>query len=474
MALRTQIPKSLLPVLAEIRRNPPAIPGFTMDRLYYLIYLIVSHRQEPHPGSYSVLKMAYLENIIPKAHLYLKFLRDSGIIEWKNHANYEGMRHSRLYRLKSKYEGETVYRTLSDKKLAHSIELHHEKIKKQNSRAYPQLNKWVYRVRIDETAAHEAVEREYNANLKRNKLNAERVRTFGHDEIDKIVLKQLYIRVNKTNGRYDTNFTRLPGYLVPYLKINNSPLVEIDLSNSQPFFAACLFNPTPEVQAIMRKFSLYQTCRSLCTDKQDIKEYTKLVTTGQFYDFMMHKFDEARITYCDRRDFKEKLFLVFFGRIDTKNKSKAVKLFAQIFPTVAGLFDTVKSEQHNQLAILLQKIESYTMLRRVAPAIKSNFPELPFLTKHDSLLPAHNRTGVILPGSCVDKVKAIIEDEIEHTTGLRPVVRIKGKLEPKPKIIQQSTDSLTQYLSHITLNLYSPPYLYHYIRKAPCNELIYN
>ncbi len=475
MALHTQIPKSLLPVLEEIRRNPPAIPGFTMERLQYLIYLIVSHRQEPHPGSYSVLNMAYLENIIPKAHLYLNFLRDIGIIEWKNHANYEGMRHSRLYRLTTKHEGETVYRTLNDNKLAHLVDLHHKKQKKLNSRAYPQLNKWVYSVRIDETAAHEAVEREYNANLKRNKLNAERVRSFGHIEIDKIVKKQIYIRVNKTNGRYDTNFTRLPGYLVPYLKINNSPLVEIDIANSQPFFAACAFNPAPEIAAIMRKFSLYQKCRSLYTDKQDIKEYTKLVTTGQFYDYMMLKFDNARILYFDRRDFKEKLFLVFFGRVDTKYTSKGVRLFGKLFPTVTEFFNSIKAGQHNQLAILLQKFESYTMLKKVAPAIAVKFPDLPLLTKHDSLLPAPQMTGLILPRDRVEDVKNLIEDEIEKTTGLRPLVRVKGqKIEAQKPQTNISVISLTQYLSQISLNLYTPPYLYHYVRKTPCNELIYS
>lgn len=474
MALKVHIPKLLLPILREIKRNPPAIPGFTMDRLQYLIYLIVSHRQEPHPGSYSVLNMAYLENIVPKAHLYMNYLRDSGIIEWKNHANYEGMRHSRLYRLTPKHEGKTVYRTLKEKKLEHLVDIHNISVKKNNSRAYPQLNRWVYKVRINEAEARAAVEREYIANVQRNKLNADRVKTFGHDEIDKIIRGHIYIRVNKTNGRYDTNYTRLPGYLVPYLTINNSPLVEIDIANSQPFFAACAFNPTNEITAIMRKSSLYQKCSPIDTDTQDIKEYTNLVTTGRFYDFMMGKFDEAKIPYWDRADFKEKLFLVFFGRVDTKYTTRAVRLFSQLFPTVASFFSDVKFNQHNQLAILLQKFESYTMLKKVAPAIAAKFPDLPFITKHDSLLPAHNLTGIILPRSKVEEVKTLIQDEIEKTTGLRPIIRIKGNTDQPNPQINHSSLSLTQYLSLITLNLYSPPYLYHYIRKTPYNELIYN
>lgn len=461
-------------MMEEIRRNPPAIPGFTMDRLLYLIYLIVSHRQEPHPGSYSVLNMAYLETVVPKAHLYLNYLRDSGIIEWKNHANYDSLRHSRLYRLTPKHEGETVYRTLNDAKLSHSVALHNASVKKKNSRAYPQLNKWVYKVRINETEARAAVERQYNQNTGLNKLNAARIRTFGHDEIDKIVRKEIYIRVNKTNGRYDTNFTRLPGYLVPYLTINNSSLVEIDIANSQPFFAACAFNPTSEIAGIIRKSSLYQKYSPIDIDTQDIKEYTKLVTSGRFYDFMMSKFDEARITYYDRADFKEKLFLVYFGRVDTKYITRAVRLFGQLFPTVARFFTEAKTGQHNQLAILLQKFESYTMLKKVAPAIASKYPDLPFITKHDSLLPAEHLNGLLIQENRVEEVKDLIQDVIENTTGLRPIVRIKGQ-QVEPRQPQHNSHySLTQYLNQITLNLYSPPYLYHYVRKTPHNELIYN
>lgn len=460
--------------MEEIRRNPPAIPGFTMDRLQYLIYLIVSHRQEPHPGSYSVLKMLFMEKVVPRAHEYLKFLREQGIIEWINHANYEGLRHSRLYRLTDKHEGETVCRTLKEKKLEHLVDLHYTALRKSNSRAYPELNKWVYKVRINEAEARAAVEREYTANVQRNKQYAYRARSFGHIEIDKIVKKRIYIRVNSTNGRYDTNFTRLPGYLVPYLTINNLPLVEIDIANSQPFFAACSFNPTKEIAGIIRKSSLYQKYSPIDADKQDIKEYTKLVTSGRFYDFMMRKFDEAKIPYYDRADFKEKLFLVYFGRVDTKYTTRAVRLFGQLFPTVASFFTEAKTDQHNQLAILLQKIESYTMLKKVAPAITAKFPELPFITKHDSLLPAHKLTGIIMPGDKVEEVKILIQEIIEKTTGLRPIVRIKGKFDrPKPQR-NHSSLSLTQYLNQISLNLNTSLYLYHYVRISPYNELIYS
>ena len=437
MALKVQIPKTMLPILREIKRNPPSIPGFSMDRLYYLIYLIISHRQETHPGSYSVLKMEFMEAVVTKAHLYLRLLKAEGIIEWKA---YLAGRNSRLYRLTSKYEGTTVYRTLPDKRLAHKVEIQNQKFTKANSRAYPELNKWVYKVRISEAAARDAVEREYLKNLKKGKLNADRIRTFGHDEIDKILRREIYIRVNKTNGRYDTNFTRLPGYLVPYLSIKGQPLIEIDIANSQPFFAACLFNPTPEVQAIINKFSLCQKCSLKHTDKQDIKEYTKLVTSGSFYNYMMQQFDQAGIKYIDRKDFKEKLFLVFFGRVDTRYTSRAVKLFRSLFPTVQSLFDEVKSDQHNTLAILLQTIESNVILRKVAQAIKVKFPELPFITKHDSLLPAPKVTGLIVPGSSVEAVRRLIEDEIENATGLRPFVRIKtSNIEEKKKELKPAT-----------------------------------
>lgn len=409
------------------------IPGFSEWRLYYLVHLIISHKQETHPGSYAPLLMAHMVAIVPNARKYLYYLRDHGVIEWTGH--YAGnldstKKFTRLYRLTKDYEGPTVCRTVTDRKLCYKIEMQYLEIKKANSKKYPDLNKWVYRVHVEEAQARQKIQEVYINNLREGKPNAESIKTFGLNEIDKIARGEIYIRVNKTNGRYDSNFTRLPSYLVPFLRINNLPLIEIDIANSQPFFAGCLFNPAPEIRDIMGK-SLYMYEQSLhLSDKQDVKHFVNLVSSGEFYNYMAEQFNEHGITYADRSDLKEQIFIVFFGRNSARYVSRSVKLFESLFPNVSELFALIKKEEHNRLAILLQRIESNIILKRVAPRITATFPDLPFITKHDSLLPVHRSGGFIVPGHTVEAVKGIIENTIQQTAGLKPLVRVKNGFCP--------------------------------------------
>jgi hypothetical protein len=270
-------------------------------------------------------------------------------------------------------------------------------------------------VRIDEKAAYETIERTYDENP--DKEQAEARRTFSIGEVQKIKEGHIYIKVNSTNHRYDTNFTRLPGELVRHLSINGKPLMELDIRNSQPFFAVCLFDPTPEIQIIMGcSLTLYAKSLHL-TDKIDVKRYIYLVTKGRFYDFMKTEFSRHNISIED--DFKEQCFTVFFGKNNSWHYSKAVRLFGKIFPNVYRLFVMIKKGHHNRLAILLQRIEAYIMLDCVARKINETYPGLEFLTKHDSILPA------MAPDEAVE-IKNLMQDEITTVVGYPPEIRIKG------------------------------------------------
>ena len=292
------LPKSILSWLKEIEKQPPDIIGFSIARLKYLLSTIVTHRQDKHPMAYSLLNMGYLQNIVPRAGEYLVFLKDQEIIEW---VNYSAGRNSRLYRLTKQHEGSIVYRPITDNYLIRRIERCYQQIKLQNSKKYPFLNRFVNMVRIDEEAAYETIERTYSENPDREKAEARR--SFSIGEILKIKAGHIYIKVSSTNHRYDTNYTRLPGELVQHLTINGKPLVELDIRNSQPFFAVSLFNPAPEIQKIIGgSLTMYVRSQRL-SEQHDIILYTSLVTTGKFYDFMMERFTEYGIKYSDRQRF---------------------------------------------------------------------------------------------------------------------------------------------------------------------------
>ena len=408
--------------MKQFENTPPPITGFTVSKVLYLISLVLTHKQDRHPGAYSLLNMEYMQNIVYNAPEYFNFLKDQNIIEWINGC---AGRNSRMYRLIN--EGRTEYRAITDRKLIFKIEKNRRNLKLRNSKAYPVLNEYINRVQIDYEAALRAVAVEYQKNLRDGYEKAEGRRTFSLAEIDRIASNDIYIRCNKTNGRLDSNFTRLPGELVPCLTIDGNFLTEIDVRNSQPFFAAALFDPTHEIECLMRKYlgEIFTiSAKSLhLSQYQDVKTYTSLVTSGEFYEpFLTQKFTESRIEFKDRQDIKDQMFIVFFGRNHAEKYSRAAKLFRSEFPHVQQLFDLIKRDEHNQLAIFLQRVESHTILKRIAPRIQGELPGLPFLTRHDSCLPPQ-----IMVYKNAEKVRGIMLSVIRDVTGLTPVIRIKTK-----------------------------------------------
>ena len=418
----------LIPWIKELEQNPPSIIGFTISRMEYIISLIISHKQDKHLGAYSVLKMEYIQNVVPQANDYLDFLLDKNIIE---RINYFAGRNSYMYRLLN--EGKTEYRAITDKELINRIENNREEMKKRNSKKYPILNSFIRKVKIDYEEAIKTVELTYQENIRKGNEKAEGRRTFSLGEINKIDSRDIYIKINDTNERLDSNFTRLPSELVPHLTIDGNSLTEIDIRCSQPFFSSTLFFPKPEIINVLNDFLGRSHTMSVLSlhiyDCVDVKLYSSLVITGKFYEYMMEKFKENDIAFIDRDDLKEKMFIVLFGKREAFIYNKAARLFKELFPNVQKLFDLIKKDEHNMLSVLLQRIESYTIIKRTVQNVISELPGLPFLTKHDSLLPSQN----YLPDE-VNKVKLIMLSTIREVTGLTPQLKIKSDSNLKIRV----------------------------------------
>jgi hypothetical protein len=156
------------------------------------------------------------------------------------------------------------------------------------------------------------------------------------------------------------------------------------------------------------------------SDKQDVNLYVSLVTRGNYYEYLMKEFSNQGLVYTDRKDFKEQLFTVYFGKNSAKKYSFAVRLFESSFPNVQRLFEITKEKQHNRLAIVLQIIESYTMLDYVAQKMIKEYPEHPFITKHDSIL-----IPGILWKDKIEEVEKLIIEKIELVVGHKPKLKRK-------------------------------------------------
>lgn len=420
------LPKAVIPLLKEIEAERPNITGYSTERMKYLIHTIITHKQKKEPGSYSKLLMKYLRNVVPEAHKYLNLLKDKGALEW---VNYLKGRNSRLYRLTKKYDSsEVVHRTLTDMNLCRRIEKVYNRIKLKNSKKYPILNRYVHSVTIDYPAALKTIEETYRRGIESKnekvKKKANGRRTYSLGEVEKIHAGEIMTKVNSTNGRYDSNFTRLPGELVQHLTINGKGLIEIDIANSQPFFAATILNPSEAVNSTMQKLlgeRLTMRMKTLhISEKEDVKRYQLLVVKGKFYEYISELFDANNISYTSKKDLKDKLFGVFFDKNASEIYNPGVRAFKKDFPNVYNLFTIIKEKEYNKLAILLQRIESHTILDHVVPAISEAFPGLPFITKHDSILPA----GLWVPEKA-DEVAELVGSKIFDVVGLRPVCRVK-------------------------------------------------
>jgi len=284
----------LIPFIEELKQNPPSIKGFSISRMEYLISLILTHKQKTHHGAWSLLYMQYLRNLVPQAEEYMNLLKERGIVQWRNHSV---GRNSRLYRLKE--EGRTEIRTITDHQQIRRIEQTYTNIHKRNSRKYPRLNKFIHQVRLDDIGAMRTVELTYQAGLLTDPASAESRRTYSIGEIGRIQADQIYIKCSATNGRLDSNFTRLPSELVRHLTIEDMSLSEIDIRNSQPFFAAAMMNPTSEIEGLMKRYlgrKLTRLAKSMqISECDDVKLYTSLVLAGSLYEFMMEKARKAGV-----------------------------------------------------------------------------------------------------------------------------------------------------------------------------------
>jgi DNA-binding PadR family transcriptional regulator len=412
---------NLTDVMKEVAEHPPDIPGFKISRLEYLISLILTHKQDKHAGAYSVLNMKYMSNIVPGAGQYLKFLAERGIVEWKN---YSAGRNSRLYRLTE--EGPTAFRPITDKTLIRRIEQTGHKSGLQNSKKYPALHKWVNQVELDREGALQTIREEYERRFLYDPSTAEARRTYSLGAIARISEGNLYFKVSPTNNRLDTNFTALPRELVKHITIKSQKPYEMDISNSQPFFLSTLFEMTPAIEKVCTQYlghDYTMIIKSLhVAGSKDGRLYSLLVSEGRFYNYMRCVFDREGIPYADRDDLKEQLFIVFFGDLRAKRYSTAARVFEREFPSVQQMIDKIKREDHRRLAVLLQRIESDVMLNRVAREIGRQLPNMPMLTKHDSILPFKL---VVYGHGEIDQARQIMVEIITEVTGCRPQGRMK-------------------------------------------------
>ena len=163
-------------------------------------------------------------------------------------------------------------------------------------------------------------------------------------------------------------------------------MVEIDLSNSQPFFLidkilkfyssneGLIQNPKSDVSMILNKFNKLP---------QDVVNYIEMIRNGILYETLVERiFIESSKIY-ERDHVKKELFKLFYGQNYMNFFLK--KYFKAEFPHVLKLIGESKIKKYNQLALDLQSIEADFMLNGVVRGLLDEVLSIPLITIHDAI-----------------------------------------------------------------------------------------
>lgn len=246
-------------------------------------------------------------------------------------------------------------------------------------------------------------------------------------------------------GRVHTNVTNLSAYLRKYISINGHQLYELDIANSQPYFLALLMLnhgnkvvPFPELVELAQELCPncisspettppqpaplhYDTKTAYLYDSKalrkgvfllagltfdaDVEAYMDAVCDGTLYEF--------RSRNVPRDQAKKQLFsAVFFG--EHKYHYQLEEDFKKYFPGVYRFIRKFKRKDYRHLAHALQRAESGFVVHRVCKRLMEQYPEIPVLTVHDSILSPDP-----------ELVYNVILQEA-HKYGLVPKVKVKS------------------------------------------------
>jgi len=409
--------KAALPTIEPLIRS--MIPGYCRDYLLETISIVALHVRKDEGKT--PLKMAYIKKLVPGGDLYLKALLELGVIERSGY--YVPGQTCYKYCFAAKYESKYISNLLANPKLQRRIELAQESLKKEAAktvRGHSEQVKWLNKLTIDGSYL-EFLNKTLTVGTRQyNKICASATRIIdGH----------IKYNIDQTSGRFHSNVTNLAKVLRPYLRIDGQPLVNCDISNSQPYLSTILLTNPSKVSGFAKNpaFAMMLTTLKVSLAK-DVKNYIFLVSTGTLYEFLQDKFRQEGLE-LNRKETKVQVLRILFARNrspkdETNRQARAI--FKANFKTVHRIFSKVRGSEKGdkftsfkRFAILLQSVESFLMLDVILKRIYRELPGTIAVTVHDSVM-----TGLLTNN--VEAVRKIMEEELTFFVGMTPQIKIEG------------------------------------------------
>jgi hypothetical protein len=400
------------------------------DKYYYFLHKIFEERifdKRYKKDSFINLHSHTIREITGRKLFYVirNDLISKNVIE-VNHS-YLVSEFSKSYRLTDIYRGIKHKKVkIEDVRILQRINKH--KLKLINDipvgREYEFLSNNLYKIDINHTEALKYINQYYSGNP--DIYNAYRV------SIDYIHEKTFFFKVDSIAGRCHTNISNLSKDLRCFLRYEGKPLINIDISNSQPFLFNILiqdffkgkqpktiFSYNNNTFSNFSKPSIYLISNynnnpPYLVTFPDIVKYESLTSDGKFYEYLMK---EAEINNENRQEFKKSFFgKVFFCQNQDHYTYSEAKLFRKLFPNVYKIILHYKKEDYKQLAINLQRAEANLMINKVCKRIAIERPEIFVSTIHDSILTTEENK---------DYICNVIINEFERNFNLKPSIKIE-------------------------------------------------
>lgn len=486
-------------------------------KIYYFLSRIVTHNENYHlfelTNGYVKISSVHMKLIFGNTYYYqiidLLTNQSDPVIEtdksWYNPQSKDLKGYCKGYRLTEKYNtGDVVFKTLP--------EGFDKKIKNNNSGRNTEPTK--LEGSLHGTVDKSEIENRYDFLLKQfeqhqlsiDKSVYEYIRKFGNQllhrvkdnnpfqtkiilntigrwlyQIDKINTGQLWCQVSTDNHRLNTNITGLRKVLRPFIKCNGKPMVEVDITSSQPYILSTIMNnrflneTTYGYNLNTIYHELYNEMNSSkinSTNNIDTFNYYSSITGNTNYSFSSVS-GSCSFMWCDfltndeydsitrykqfsfSTDFytetiklhysqsgipipldlsivrdelkKSMMFVLFDDNMNHRYNNSNIRLFKSTYPGV----DKWICEMHNTIgkekfAYLLQRTESYLLLNSACRDFNTKFPLAPVFTIHDSIL--------TYPEYSPDLTSLVLK-RMEEITGVS--VGVKNKLhqiDPEPTI----------------------------------------
>lgn len=482
------VPKNLR--VKKLLERHVANKEVTVDRVYELCHAINCGmlKIENYGGEFIHLYSKILIKIVGNDYVkVLTWMIKAGIIEVDG--SYSTGQYSKGYRFTDHYRGAPVtFKTVKGK----------IKTLKQDIKCISSVGKKLSKFykaelfKIDLKAAKQIIKNEYAEGMKlidvknrASEVMALKCRILNYTKNVNSIANGSFVFSQDGFGKrlYNplTGLSKKFRHLVTY---NEQHLVEVDLSNSQLFFAVKLIyndltlcfgqkisdtwiNDLKKVLNMIVKCktfddytintilnidiegdisyrtTMYQTLAETLDSKdfQSIITYFKDASEGKIYEKLLNKLEsdgyfdkyQKNLESKSRRSYVKEILLkqIFASKTLTKH-SGLFKLgcmpiydaFKTLYPSVERLFDRIKSLDHKKLSKALQTIESQAIQDNVCKQIMKKHPKIPIFTIHDCLVTTIGNEEIL---------KLEVPRIIGEYVGLSPAVSTKYWFEAPNK-----------------------------------------